>query len=157
MKKVLVAIAASLVFGVVGFGCGGDRGEPSGETVSDSAVDSTTPIPTTPTGGIDLCSLASKALPGSADEPATNVQLAESLTERASILMRVAESSSGELAKALRLSGDAMTRLSEAVASETDPNALDGLLTELSSDVDFAEAQELIDEAVSIACTEGDQ
>lgn len=153
MKKVCIVIA----FATAAFGCGGDDEVTSGTSVPQSVVESTAPIPTTPAGDVELCSLASVALPGSADEPATNEELAKSLGERATTLTRIADSSSGDLADALRQSGDAMNRLAEAVASGTDPAAFDGLLTELSTDEKFSAAQTVIDEAVASACDEGDE
>ena len=153
MKKVCIVIA----FATVAVGCGGDDEATSDTSVPRSVVESTAPIPTTPAGDVELCSLASVALPGSADEPATNEELAKSLGERAATLMRIADSSSGDLADALRQSGDAMNRLAEAVASGTDPAAFDGLLTELSTDEKFSAAQTVIDEAVASACDEGDE
>lgn len=147
----LVALAAVVVI----VGCGGDDATPDDPTTTVPVEVSTAPLPTTSAGEVELCALASTPLPGSAEQPATNDQLASSLTERASIMARIADTASGDLADALRMSGEAMNRVAEAVASETDPNALDGLLSTLSSDADFAAAQETIDEAVSSACAGG--
>ncbi|NCV87947.1 MAG: hypothetical protein EBW14_19270, partial [Oxalobacteraceae bacterium] len=104
MKKVCIVIALA----TVAVGCGGDDEAPTEASVSESVVASTAPIPTTPAGDVELCSLAAVALPGSADEPATNEELAKSLGERATTLLRIADASSGDLADALRQSGEAM-------------------------------------------------
>ncbi|MEY3641035.1 MAG: hypothetical protein RLZZ199_840, partial [Actinomycetota bacterium] len=89
---------------------------------------------------------------GSAEEPATNEALAESLTQRAELMLRIAGSSTGELADALTMSSDAMSRLADAIANNADPSALDGLLSSLTEDTEFVAAQVTIDDAVTGAC-----
>lgn len=153
MTRNLVAIASVVLIAA----CGGADSASSDSTGPGSEVASTAPLPTTPTGAVELCSLVSTDLPGSADQPATNEELAKSLNERAATLIRIAESSSGELADALRQSGDAMTRLAKSVESGTDPGALEGLMTELSSDEKFSAAQTVIDEAVASSCKEDEK
>lgn len=143
--------AAALFVALVCLGCGNSDSSSSGE--ADGTADSTLrPLPTTPQGDVELCSLATDALPGSAEEPATNEALAESLTQRAELMLRIAESSTGELADALTMSSDAMSRLADAIANNADPSALDGLLSSLTEDTEFVAAQVTIDDAVTGAC-----
>lgn len=143
--------AAALFVALVCLGCGNSDSSSSSE--ADGTADSTVrPLPTTPKGDVELCSLATDALPGSAEEPATNEALAESLTQRAELMLRIAESSTGELADALTMSSDAMSRLADAIANNADPSALDGLLSSLTEDTEFVAAQVTIDDAVTGAC-----
>lgn len=143
--------AAALFVALVCLGCGNSDSSSSSE--ADGAADSTVrPLPTTPQGDVELCSLATDALPGSAEEPATNEALAESLTQRAELMLRIAGSSTGELADALTMSSDAMSRLADAIANNADPSALDGLLSSLTEDTEFVAAQVTIDDAVTGAC-----
>lgn len=143
--------AAALFVALVCLGCGNSDSSSSSE--ADGTADSTVrPLPTTPQGDVELCSLATDALPGSAEEPATNEALAESLTQRAELMLRIAESSTGELADALTMSSDAMSRLADAIANNADPSALDGLLSSLTEDTEFVAAQVTIDDAVTGAC-----
>jgi hypothetical protein len=109
---------------------------------------------TNPQGEVELCSLAAETLPGSVDTPATNEELAESLTRRAELMLQIAESSTGDLADALTMSSDAMSRLADSVANNADPAALDGLLSSLTEDTKFIAAQVTIDDAVNSACGE---
>lgn len=153
MNKKLVALASVVLI----VGCGGAGSSSSNSAGTGLEVTSTAPLPTTPTGDVELCSLVSADLPGSADEPATNEELAKSLNDRAATLIRIAESSSGELADALRQSGDAMTRLARSLEAGTDPGVLEGLMTELSSDEKFSAAQTVIDEAVASSCKEDEK
>ena len=143
--------AAALLVALFCLGCGNSDSSSSSE--ADGTADSTArPLPTTPQGDVELCSLATDALPGSAEEPATNEALAESLTQRAELMLRIAESSTGELADALTMSSDAMSRLADAIANNADPSALDGLLSSLTEDTEFVAAQVTIDDAVTGAC-----
>jgi len=143
--------AAALFVALVCLGCGNSDSSSSSE--ADGTADSTVrPLPTTPKGDVELCSLATDALPGSAEEPATNEALAESLTQRAELMLRIAGSSTGELADALTMSSDAMSRLADAIANNADPSALDGLLSSLTEDTEFVAAQVTIDDAVTGAC-----
>ncbi|MBU6226031.1 MAG: hypothetical protein KGQ43_00430 [Acidobacteria bacterium] len=143
--------AAALLVALVCLGCGNSDSSSSSE--ADGTADSTArPLPTTPQGDVELCSLATDALPGSAEEPATNEALAKSLTQRAELMLRIAESSTGELADALTMSSDAMSRLADAIANNADPSALDGLLSSLTEDTEFVAAQVTIDDAVTGAC-----
>lgn len=143
--------AAALFVALVCLGCGNSDSSSSSE--ADGTADSTArPLPTTPQGDVELCSLATDALPGSAEEPATNEALAKSLTQRAELMLRIAESSTGELADALTMSSDAMSRLADAIANNADPSALDGLLSSLTEDTEFVAAQVTIDDAVTGAC-----
>ncbi len=143
--------AAALFVALVCLGCGNSDSSSSSE--ADGTADSTVrPLPTTPQGDVELCSLATDALPGSAEEPATNEALAESLTQRAELMLRIAGSSTGELADALTMSSDAMSRLADAIANNADPSALDGLLSSLTEDTEFVAAQVTIDDAVTGAC-----
>lgn len=147
MRKTATALFVALVC----LGCGNSDSSSSSE--ADGTADSTVrPLPTTPQGDVELCSLATDALPGSAEEPATNEALAESLTQRAELMLRIAESSTGELADALTMSSDAMSRLADAIANNADPSALDGLLSSLTEDTEFVAAQVTIDDAVTGAC-----
>jgi len=143
--------AAALLVALFCLGCGNSDSSSSSE--ADGTADSTVrPLPTTPQGDVELCSLATDALPGSAEEPATNEALAESLTQRAELMLRIAGSSTGELADALTMSSDAMSRLADAIANNADPSALDGLLSSLTEDTEFVAAQVTIDDAVTGAC-----
>ncbi len=143
--------AAALLVALFCLGCGNSDSSSSSE--ADGTADSTArPLPTTPQGDVELCSLATDALPGSAEEPATNEALAKSLTQRAELMLRIAESSTGELADALTMSSDAMSRLADAIANNADPSALDGLLSSLTEDTEFVAAQVTIDDAVTGAC-----
>lgn len=143
--------AAALLVALFCLGCGNSDSSSSSE--ADGTADSTVrPLPTTPKGDVELCSLATDALPGSAEEPATNEALAESLTQRAELMLRIAGSSTGELADALTMSSDAMSRLADAIANNADPSALDGLLSSLTEDTEFVAAQVTIDDAVTGAC-----
>ena len=64
----------------------------------------------------------------------------------------IAKASRGELADALERSSEAMSKLADAVTRNAEPDALDGLLTDLSKDTEFVAAQKVIDAAVLEAC-----
>lgn len=150
MVRKLLAIVVASAFCL---GCAGTSDQGVDNTEAASGVDgSASPLPTTDEGDVELCALASEPLPGSVDAPATNEALAESLKQRAELMLRIAGSTTGELADALTMSSDAMSRLAEAVANNADPAALDGLLSSLTEDTEFVAAQVTIDDAVTSAC-----
>lgn len=149
-------VAIAVVLSVVCLGCANSDSSSSRE--ADGNTETTVaPLPTTPQGDVELCSLVTKTLPGSAQEPATNDALAESLHQRADALKRVAGVSGGDLAEALTLSSNAMKNLAEAVAADADPGALNKLIADLEADAAFASAQGVIDDAVTAECGEGDE
>jgi len=148
--------AAALLVALFCLGCGNSDSSSSSE--ADGTADSTArPLPTTPQGDVELCSLTTDALPGSAEEPATNDALAQSLDERANSMAQVAGASSGDLANALTISSEAMRKLAEAVAADADPGALNELIAELQADTKFTAAQSVIDGAVAEQCKAGDE
>jgi hypothetical protein len=141
------------VVGLMCIGCGNSDVSQGGD-IDDSAETTVAPLPTTPQGDVELCSLVTETLPGSAQEPATNDALAESLRQRADALERVAGVSGGDLAEALTLSSNAMKNLAEAVAADADPGALNDLIADLEADTAFVSAQSVIDDAVTAECGE---
>lgn len=148
-------LAAALLLVVSCVSCGGESGSPKESDASDvSTALSTVPVATTPDGDVELCSLATETLPGSAEEPASNQSLAASLKTRADAMATIAKASRGELADALARSSEAMSQLADAVTRNAEPDALDSLLTALSQDTEFVAAQEIIDAAVLEACKE---
>jgi len=151
-----VSRLAAVLFLVAGFlSCSGESGSTNDSDTSDaSSALSTMPVATTPDGDVELCSLATETLPGSADEPASNESLAASLKTRADAMATIAKASRGELADALARSSEAMSQLADAVTQNAAPDALDSLLTALSQDTEFVAAQEIIDAAVLEACKE---
>ena len=128
----------------------GDRADSDGAGTTTKS--STTPVVTLPGGEVELCKLATEALPGAVDEPATNESLSRSLAQRAELLKTVAQSTNGDLADALNASSEAMSQLATAVAADANPDALNGLIAELQNDTAFVAAQEVIDKAVAGQC-----
>lgn len=147
MKKTAIVVLVALTC----LACGTSDSS-SNVNGGEIAASTTGPLPTNPQGQVELCSLAAETLPGSVDTPATNEELAESLTRRAELMLQIAESSTGDLADALTMSSDAMSRLADSVANNADPAALDGLLSSLTEDTKFVAAQVTIDDAVNSAC-----
>lgn len=148
-------LAAALLLVVGCLACTEESGSTNESDTSEaSAALSTVPVATTPDGDVELCSLATETLPGSAEEPASNESLAASLKTRADAMATIAKASRGELADALARSSEAMSQLADAVTRSAEPDALDSLLTALSQDTEFVAAQEIIDAAVLEACKE---
>lgn len=146
-------LVATLFLVVSCLSCASETGSTKESEASGGSVAlSTVPVATTPDGDVELCSLATETLPGSAEEPASNESLATSLKARADAMSMIAKASRGELADALERSSEAMSKLADAVTRNAEPDALDGLLTDLSKDTEFVAAQKVIDAAVLEAC-----